>query len=207
MTINTTSGIFQGQQVSVRNLVLRQYIGIPYGEKPQRFQRSQLKSSLFSSTTSSNTICPQKRQTTNDNEQQKQDEDCLTLNLFIPQQNSHQDAKAILLYLHAGWNQIGSGAQFNGSALAAIGDVIVMTINSRLNVFGYLQSNEGLHDQLLALEWILTNAKMIHGDPNRITVFGHSTGAVNALLLAMSTHSKGSIRRVISESGTPLHPW
>jgi carboxylesterase type B len=119
-----------------------------------------------------------------------------------------------MVFCHGGSNQVGSASLFDGSAIAAIGDVIVITINYRLNILGFLtpntdimSGNYGLHDQLLALKWISINAKNFNGDPKRITYVGHSTGAANAMLLAMSKRSDGLIARVIAQSGCPLNQW
>ncbi|CAF5135699.1 unnamed protein product, partial [Rotaria socialis] len=70
-----------------------------------------------------------------------------------------------------------------------------------------MSGNYGLHDQLLALKWISMNAKYFNGDPRRITYVGHSAGAANAILLAMSERSNGIIARVIAQSGGPLNQW
>ena len=119
-----------------------------------------------------------------------------------------------MVFCHGGSNQVGSASLFDGSAVAALGDVIVITINYRLNILGFLTpgpnimpGNYGLHDQILALEWISTNAKSFNGDPKRITYIGHSAGAANAVLLAMSPRSNGLIARVIAQSGCPLNQW
>ena len=209
--LNTSSGLFQGEKRGVR-----QFLGIPYGEKPHRFQRSILRFNRHPQTiqlaTKRAANCPQFH-VDRSNTSEYFDEDCLTLNLFLPE-NSSNELRPILVFSHGGTNQIGSGSSFDGSAIAAIGNIIVITINYRLNIFGFLSDNTemssgnfGLYDQLLALEWISINANNIHGDPQRITFLGHSTGAVNALLLAMSKQSKNLIRRVIALSGNPLNPW
>ncbi|CAF1671213.1 unnamed protein product, partial [Adineta ricciae] len=137
-------------------------------------------------------------------------EDCLTLNIFVPKSTSSVP-KAIMVFSYGMLNQIGSVSSIDGSAFAALGDVIVIMINYRLSIFGFLSTtmsgNYGLYDQLLALEWISLNAKQFNGDFKRITYVGHSSGAVNALLLAMSNHSDGLLTRVIAQSGCPMNQW
>jgi carboxylesterase type B len=219
VSLNTTSGRFQGQQVIVRDVFVRQYFGIPYGEQPRRFQRAILRhynNRTIQQATKRTAACLQMAGGLAYGPFQLSDMydgDCLTLNIFQPETSSTR-SKAIMVFCHGGSNQIGSGSLFDGSALAAIGDIIVITINYRLNLFGFLSSttdkisgNYGLYDQLLALKWISINAKMFHGNPKQITYVGHSTGSVNALLLAMSKQADGLIARVIAQSGNPLNSW
>ncbi|CAF0985298.1 unnamed protein product [Adineta steineri] len=224
LRINTTSGIFEGKEITVNNVPIRQYFGIPYGEKPARFENSILRnySSKVVQATERTSGCLQAPGGLSYGPFELSDmyeEDCLTLNMFNPRTKS-QLPKAIMVFCHGGSNQVGSASLFDGSAVAAIGDVIVITINYRLNILGFLtpgldvmsdpdvmKGNYGLHDQILALKWISINAKSFNGDPKRITYIGHSAGAANAVLLAMSERSNGLIARVIAQSGCPLNQW
>ena len=194
-------------------------MGIPYGEKPARFEMPVLREYNAKTIMHATKRAPACLQTSGGLSygpfklSDLYDEDCLTLNMFIPQTTSLKP-KAIMIFCHGGSNQVGSASLFDGSAVAAIGDVIVITINYRLNILGFLtpdpkimSGNYGLHDQLLALKWISINAKNFNGDPKRITYVGHSTGASNALLLAMSKRSDNLIARVIAQSGCPLNHW
>lgn len=218
-TLRTTSGVFQGKQVVIGDVSIRQFFGIPYGEKPRRFQRSILRSypnQTVQPATERTAACLQAAGGLSYGPfhlSDMYDENCLTLNIFLPESTPIRP-RAILVFCHGGANQRGSGSLFDGSAIAALGDIVVITINYRLNVFGFLAAdseglsgNYGLYDQLLALQWISSNAERFHGDPKRITYVGHSTGAANALLLAMSTTSSGLIARVIAQSGSPMHRW
>ncbi|UJR31335.1 hypothetical protein I4U23_018832 [Adineta vaga] len=215
--LNTTSGLFQGKQVTIQNVSIRQFFGISYGEKPVRFERSTLRRYNSQSIIHAIKQPPACPQISDDHSygpfqlSNRFDEDCLTLNIFIPEPRSSSIPKAIMVFSYSSLNQIGSASLVDGSVLAALGDVIVITINHRLNIFGFLSSNMpgnyGLYDQLLALKWISLNAKQFNGDSKRITYVGHSTGAVNALLLAMSNYSDGLLTRVIAQSGCPLNRW
>ncbi|CAF1074308.1 unnamed protein product, partial [Didymodactylos carnosus] len=107
-----------------------------------------------------------------------------------------------------------SGSLFDGSILASEGDIIVITMNFRLNYHGFLSTgderikgNYGLWDQLLAIKWVYENAHLFGGDRTRIVLAGHSAGAGNVMLLPASPYCHGMIRRVISQSGTGLAPW
>lgn len=218
LQINTTSGRFEGKEVLVNQVSIRQYFGIPYGEKPARFEMPILRqyNSTLHRATERTAGCLQAAGGLSYGPFELSDmyeEDCLTLNMFIPK-TKNSSPKAIMVFCHGGSNQVGSASLFDGSAIAAIGDVIVITINYRLNILGFLTpgpeimaGNYGLHDQILALRWISINAKYFNGDAKRITYIGHSAGAANAVLLAMSNRSEGLIARVIAQSGCPLNQW
>ncbi|CAF2120363.1 unnamed protein product [Rotaria magnacalcarata] len=219
LLLNTTSGLFKGKLTKIQDVPIKQYLGIPYGEKPLRFQIPILRrynNKAILQAVRRTPACLQAPSSLSYGPFEltdMYDEDCLALNIFIPKTKS-STPKAIMVFCHGGSNQVGSGSLFDGSAIAAIGDVIIITINYRLNILGFLtpdskimSGNYGLHDQLLALKWISMNAKYFNGDPKRITYVGHSAGAANAILLAMSERSNGMIARVIAQSGGPLNQW
>lgn len=219
LRLNTTSGRFEGKEVIVNYVPIRQFFGIPYGERPARFELPVLRKYrgvTLQRATERTSGCLQAAGGLSYGPFELADmyeEDCLTLNMFIPKTKSSAP-KAIMVFCHGGSNQVGSASLFDGSAVASIGDVIVIAINYRLNILGFLTpgaevmpGNYGLHDQILALKWISINAKYFNGDPKRITYTGHSAGAANAVLLAMSKRSEGIIARVIAQSGSPLNQW
>jgi carboxylesterase type B len=218
--LNTTSGHYQGKEVIVNNVSIEQYFGIPYGEQPLRFQMPILREysgTTIRKATQRTAGCLQAAGGLSYGPfelSDMYDEDCLTLNIFVPKTPKSSTLKAIMVFCHGGSNQVGSASLFDGSAVASIGDVIVITINYRLNILGFLtpgpdimSGNYGLHDQILALKWVSINAKQFNGDAQRITYVGHSAGAANAVLLAMSKRSDGLIARVIAQSGCPLNQW
>ena len=219
LRINTTSGQFEGKEILINYVPIQQFFGIPYGEKPLRFELPILRkyNSTIIQATERASGCLQAPGGLSYGPFELSDmyeEDCLTLNIFIPKTKYSSSPKAIMVFCHGGSNQVGSASLFDGSAVAAIGDVIVITINYRLNILGFLtpgaeilSGNYGLHDQILALKWISINAKNFNGDSKRITYIGHSAGAANAVLLAMSKRSDGLIARVIAQSGCPLNQW
>lgn len=142
----------------------------------------------------------------------KPSEDCLYLNVFSP---SGAKALPVMVWLHGGSNRVGTGADesYDGSSLALHG-VIVVTINYRLGVIGFLahpdltaesphhsSGNYGLLDQIAALKWVQQNINQFGGDPNNITLFGESAGSVDATTLIASPLVTGLFRRVIAESG------
>jgi len=144
-------------------------------------------------------------------------EDCLYLNVWTPRL-SPRGSLPVMVWLHGGSNTKGSGTQsmYDGAALASKG-VLVVTINYRLGIFGYFShpelvaesphhsaGNYGLQDQIAALKWVKANIAGFGGDPDNVTLFGESAGAVDASLLMTSPLARGYFRRVLAESGPPF---
>lgn len=140
-------------------------------------------------------------------------EDCLTVDIYTPAADSR--ARPVLFWIHGGAYYIGSGNDHDGSTLAAQGNVVVVTVNYRLGVFGFLDLSKyddalagsvsnGFRDQILALTWVRDNIADYGGDPNNVTIFGESAGgsSVNALLAAPS--ADGLYHRAIAHSGTAI---
>lgn len=102
-----------------------------------------------------------------------------------------------MLFIHGGSYMEGTGNMFDASVLAAYGNVIVVTMNYRLGVLGFLSTgdqsakgNYGLLDQIQALRWLNENIGHFGGDPERITIFGSGAGATCVNLLILSHHSE-----------------
>ncbi|RKT37069.1 para-nitrobenzyl esterase [Microbacterium sp. AG1240] len=139
------------------------------------------------------------------------DEDSLRLNIWKPS-GAADTPRAVLVYLHGGGFVAGSGAlpAYDGAALASRGDIVVVTINYRLGVFGFLAGdalggtttgNQGLLDQIAALRWIQDNIAAFDGDPDRVTVAGESAGSGSACILGASPLAAGLLHGIIGESG------
>ena len=132
-------------------------------------------------------------------------EDCLYLNVWSDLDDT--EAKPVLIFIHGGSNTGGWSYEpnYHGERLAIQG-VVVVTVAYRLGVFGWLShpdldaQNVGLHDLAVALDWVVENIGAFGGDPSRITVSGESAGAANAMHLALSPLSRGSIQTVIHQS-------
>ena len=145
-------------------------------------------------------------------------EDCLYLDLYIPRNLSSVEhintlSLPVMIYIHGGDFQYGTAMLRGGHRLASHGDVIVAGINFRLGVLGFLSlladdasGNFGLKDQRLAIHWIWDNIREIGGDPERITIFGDSSGALSVGYHVASPLSRGLFTRAISQSGTMLDP-
>ncbi|XP_036032696.1 neuroligin 4-like [Onychomys torridus] len=119
-----------------------------------------------------------------------------------------------MVYIHGGSYMEGAGNMMDGSVLASYGDVIVVTVNYRLGVLGFLSTgdqaakgNYGLLDQIQALRWVEENAGAFGGDPKRVTVFGSGAGASCVSLLTLSHYSEGLFQKAIIQSGTALSSW
>ncbi|XP_017573314.1 neuroligin-1 isoform X1 [Pygocentrus nattereri] len=131
--------------------------------------------------------------------------------------------KPVMVFIHGGSYMEGTGNMFDGSILASYGNVIVITLNYRLGVLGFLSTgdqaakgNYGLLDLIQALRWTSENIGFFGGDPLRITVFGSGAGASCVNLLTLSHYSegnrwsnstKGLFQRAIAQSGTALSSW
>ncbi|XP_062342142.1 neuroligin-2b [Osmerus eperlanus] len=119
-----------------------------------------------------------------------------------------------MLFVHGGSYMEGSGNMFDASVLSAYGNVIVVTMNYRLGVLGFLSTgdqsakgNYGLLDQIQALRWLNENIGHFGGDPERITIFGSGAGASCVNLLILSHHSEGLFQRAIAQSGSAISSW
>jgi len=146
-------------------------------------------------------------------------EDCLYLNVWTPKWPMTAPA-AVMVWIHGGGNFAGAGSEpiFNGENLARHG-VVLVTVNYRLGVFGFLahpeltkesahhvSGNYGLLDQILALRWVHDNIAKFGGNPANVTIFGESAGSLDVNVLMTSPLSKGLYQRVIGESGPVVAP-
>jgi len=144
-------------------------------------------------------------------------EDCLYLNVWTPAKKSDAPLP-VFVYIHGGGFGEGSGAieSYQGANLAEMG-VVVVTINYRLGIPGFLASpeltaesphhasgNYGLLDQVAALQWIKDNIKSFNGNPGNVTICGQSAGAASVHYLTASPLAKGLFQRAIAESGSSL---
>ena len=128
------------------------------------------------------------------------DEDCLYMNIYTPwAATPTRTLYAVMIYIHGGHFDHGSGSIFPGHMMAATQEVIVVTFNYRLGLLGFLATsdnssagNYGLFDQVQAINFVIENIRQFNGDPNKITLFGPDAGAASAGLLAISplTRSK-----------------
>ena len=141
-------------------------------------------------------------------------EDCLYLNVYAPASAKQGNNLPVMVWIHGGGFLAGAGSEprYTNPALVAKG-VIVVTLNYRLNIFGFLASedlakeqgghagNYGLMDQVAALRWVKSNIAAFGGDPNNVTIFGESAGSFAVSALTVAPSARGLFNKVIGESG------
>ena len=146
-------------------------------------------------------------------------EDCLYLNVWTPR--ADRGRRPVLVWIHGGAFILGSGSQtlYDGSTLARRGDVVVVTLNYRLGALGFLRTrdrfgqrlpatgNEGLLDQIAALEWVRDEIEAFGGDPGNVTIFGESAGAMSCATLLGLPRARGLFQRAILQSGAANFLW
>uniref|UniRef100_A0A8C9A733 Carboxylic ester hydrolase n=1 Tax=Prolemur simus TaxID=1328070 RepID=A0A8C9A733_PROSS len=151
------------------------------------------------------------------------DEDCLYLNIWVPQGRKEVSRDLpVMVWIYGGAFLMGAGHGANflnnylydGEEIATRGNVVVVTFNYRVGPLGFLSTgdanlpgNYGLRDQHMAIAWVKRNIAAFGGDPNSITLFGESAGGASVSLQTLSPYNKGLIQRAISQSGVALSPW
>jgi para-nitrobenzyl esterase len=146
-------------------------------------------------------------------------EDCLYLNIWTPSEQS-DSLLPVLVYIHGGGFVAGCGSEprYDGASMAKKG-IIAVTLNYRLNIFGFFahpelsaesdyggSGNYGLLDQSIALKWVADNIVSFGGDPKRITIAGESAGSISVSSHMASTLSRNLIAGAIGESGAAINP-
>ncbi|MHB2266756.1 carboxylesterase/lipase family protein [Aliihoeflea sp. PC F10.4] len=141
------------------------------------------------------------------------DEDCLYLTISVPG-NGADEPRPVMVWLHGGGLHVGSPNEYDATRMAVEGDVIVVKVASRLNVFGYLAlpgleggGQFGLLDEQAALRWVRSNIAAFGGDPDNITLFGESGGAVRTCAHIVSPGSRGLFHKAILQSGGCHTEW
>ncbi|AUS25523.1 para-nitrobenzyl esterase [Paenibacillus polymyxa] len=217
-TVHTRLGQLRGETGNGYHV----WKGIPYAQPPVgklRFHGPQPLEPWegVRAATSFGPICPQpmpsaESMTGNLVEPPQQSEDCLYLNIWTPASKAPEKGRPVLVWIHGGAFVTGSGIipLYDGERMAKNGNVVVVTINYRLGPLGFLHltpkgngltSNAGLLDQIAALEWVRDHISAFGGNPDEVTVFGESAGAMSiAALLAMPA-AEGLFQRAILQSG------
>ncbi|MCG8671991.1 MAG: carboxylesterase/lipase family protein [Pseudomonadales bacterium] len=144
-------------------------------------------------------------------------EDCLYLNIWTP--SADDKKRPVMVWFHGGGYLTGSGSQliYRGRDMAINGDVVVVTVNYRLGALGYLHlegvvsedkgvsNNNGLLDQVEALKWVQSHIANFGGDPEQVTIFGESAGAMSVATLLACPLAKDLYKRAILQSGSGDH--
>lgn len=212
----TPSGKIQG---FVHNAILT-YRGIPYATaerfmppQPTRKWADTKMALLYGN------ICPQSASNPLANflfsgPHLQQSDDCQNLNIWTPALSDHKP-RPVMVWLHGGGFQAGSAIEsyaYDGENLSRSGDVVVVSVNHRLNVMGHLDlsaygkqyqhsANLGVMDLVAALQWVKANIAQFGGDPDNVTIFGESGGGAKVLTLMATPAAKGLFQKGIVQSG------
>ena len=145
-------------------------------------------------------------------------EDCLYLNIFVSYdvynraviQKNDLSRVPVYIWVHGGHNVFGAASEYDSSTLAAMSDLVIVTINYRLGPLGFFnvlntdaKGNQGFFDQTLAFKWVFDNAHLFGGDKSKITIGGESSGSWDNGLHLLYRQSWPYFNRVIMESGSP----
>ncbi|UOR13729.1 carboxylesterase/lipase family protein [Halobacillus amylolyticus] len=215
--VETANGKVKGKQVEG----VYAWKGIPYAKPPLgplRFQPPEQPESWegIRDATHFGPASPQPSREISDflgNEAKNTSEDCLYLNVWSP--GADDKRRPVMVWIHGGAFISGSGSSdfYDGTSFATEGDVVVVTINYRLGIMGFLHLGEiggeeyatsgncGILDQVAALRWVQENIEAFGGDPNRVTVFGESAGAMSIGVLLALPSAKGLFHQAILQSG------
>ena len=214
--VNTDNGPVSGIMTSK---VLK-FLGIPYAAAPVgslRWQPPQPHARWHApiDATRFGHHCPQLADPVGGN-QASVTEDCLFLNVYTPSHIDHGKGKRlpVMVFIHGGGLYQGESDDYDPTALVEDGDVIVVTVNYRLGILGFLthpaltaesphhsSGNYGLMDQQFALQWVQRNSANFDGDPDNVTIFGESAGGLSVHSNLASPTAAGLFHKAIAESG------
>jgi para-nitrobenzyl esterase len=213
--VDTAAGKIRG----FVNRDINTFRGIPYGASTAGKNRFMppVKMPAWSGTRDATTFGPTAPQAALAEGSPAAGEDCLVLNVFTPGVGDGQK-RPVMVWLHGGGFRSGSGSApiLDGTSLAHTHDVVVVTLNHRLNVFGFTylvemagaefasSASVGMLDLVAALEWVRDNIERFGGDPNLVTIFGQSGGGRKVATLMSMPRAKGLFHRAIVESGAVL---
>lgn len=221
--VTTENGTLEGIYAPDKNL--KMYYGIPYAQAPVgdlRWKAPQPHEN-WTGTRDAKTFGdrPMQEKLWDDliYRSQKISEDCLYLNVWAPA-DAQESKLPVLFYIHGGGFSAGDGSElrYDGASMAQKG-MVVVTINYRLNVFGFFahpeldaesasgsSGNYGLLDQVAALKWVKNNINAFGGNPEQITIAGESAGSISVSSLMASPLSRDLIAGAIGESGAAINP-
>lgn len=248
VSVQTTSGQLNGakQELELANCSIYKFLAVPYAEAPiglRRFQQPEKLSSehqrrVLDATRFAKT-CPQHKHLAhlitpllNVDQEHQISEDCLHLNVYVPTSVGQLDHAndnrlmpsqqlPVIVWVPGEGFDFADARQFDGSYLAQQSQSIVVTVQYRVGIFGFLHApelnitgNMGLHDQLMALDWVRANIRAFGGDPDRVSFMGRFSGSmgISAILTApnqdlLMRDGKPLFSRAIMLSGVAVHDW
>nr|XP_022310060.1 carboxylesterase 1C-like isoform X2 [Crassostrea virginica] len=211
--VKTPSGWIRGYEEKIEDDLMYKFLKIPYAKPPVgqlRFQKPQPieKWEDVQGTFETSPGCAQWYFPLPGSIDLKPSEDCLYLNVYVPGKISTDRNLSVMVWIHGGGFFFGAASQFNPVPLVSTGDVIVVTINYRLGLFGFftmndplLSGNYGVWDMIEAIRWVQNNIAAFGGNPNSVTIFGESAGGMAVSLLTLIPSAEGLFHRAISQSG------
>jgi len=213
--VSTTSGFVCGKMVSANGQEVHAFLGIPYAESTAGDNRwhdpiPKTEASGVIHATEFGPGCPQEVNPPDTPAQTS--EDCLSLNIWRPADMNPDALLPVMVWIYGGSFQTGGSSMpiYDGAWLSVTEHVLVVSFNYRLGVLGFLagihglQGNYGLNDQQLALQWVQDNIAGFGGDPDRVTLFGESAGAMSVGLHSLSIPSSDGLFRAAIMQSNPL---
>ena len=224
-SVKTKLGTVRGNRKTVTFRDIRkevdEYLGIPFAKPPVgelRFKKP-LPAEPFTEpldATEFKSSCPQHSLDVSVLTVRSTNEDCLYLNVYVPVAGASDKpaGRAVMVWIYGGGFAFGSASVYEASTLASYGDVIVVTINYRVGLYGFLNigderaaGNMGLFDQHQALKWVNENIGAFGGDNSRVTIFGESAGGTSVSMQSVYPPNRGLFQNAICESGTITMPF
>ncbi|MEW2545914.1 carboxylesterase family protein [Streptomyces sp. NPDC047002] len=212
-TVTTSSGTYQG----VQRGGVREFLGIRYAQAPTGAHRWTLPRAATAPQGVRHADKPGPRcaqSAAAPGAKPTLSEDCLFLNVTAPRDLRKGEKLPVMVWWHGGGYTSGAGSDYDAQRLADDGHVMVVTANYRLGVFGYLglpglegSGDFGLADQVQSLRWTKANAARFGGDPDNVTVFGQSAGAMSACALLTSPSARGLVDKAVVMSGSCALTW
>lgn len=217
-TETIANGVLLGSalETSDPSRIICSYMGIPYATPPLgdlRFKPptppapfQELNATGFPN------WCPQSGTTP---EGIEMSEDCLYLNVYVPQKiGENPENLPVMIWFHGGSFTGGSSFEYTSDKLLARGDVILVVVQYRLGLLGFLSTgdavapgNWGLKDQAFSIQWVKDNIEAFGGKSDQLTIFGESAGGASVMLQAISPLNKGLLSGAIAQSGSAVVPW
>jgi carboxylesterase type B len=213
--VSTTSGVVCGKGVSANGQEVHAFLGIPYAESTGGDNRwcdpiPKAEASGVIHATAFGPGCPQELNPPYTPDETS--EDCLSLNIWRPANTKHDALLPVMVWIYGGSFQTGGSAMpiYDGAWLAATENVLVVSFNYRLGALGFLagihglEGNYGIKDQQLALQWVQHNIANFGGDPDQVTLFGESAGAMSVGLHTLSIPSSEALFRAAIMQSNPF---
>ncbi|XP_078519004.1 carboxylesterase 5A-like [Lissotriton helveticus] len=226
--VHSKHGWLEGVQLTVEGTErpVSAYLGVPFAKAPtgsRRFAGPEPAEpwSDVKSATAAPPVCPQPIETLERLSKILEakfpafsmSEDCLYLNVYTPADAGKTSKLPVMVWIHGGGLTMGSASFIHGSALSAYEDVVVVSMQYRLGVLGFLSTgdehaagNWGFLDQVAALKWVKESIEDFGGNPDSVTIFGESAGGISTSAHLLSPLSKGLFHRAISQSGVLVYP-